>query len=267
MPQIARIVPIAAALYLALGAAPASAVSALFDFDDFPSYVGPESGPTWTGPYTTDYSCAGQGYCTGQQVSGLNSDLGPTSVSAVRNGIGMEIGRPGAFSINFSDSHKIDNGNGPEDFDLFFADFDTPLHQFAADIEQPYVLGQHEIEDSDPPVFEEIYDILRVYLWSGPDGTGDLVGSFSLTPYEPFDVTGGRFVHVALTTDQPFQSADFGHALFSEPDCIDTNCGRAGAWAIEYQVDNVFVSTIPEPGTALLLAFGLVAVGARVRRY
>jgi len=104
----------------------------------------------------------------------------------------------------------------------------------------------------------DVYSLIQVYLWSGPGGTGDLVGELTLTPYDDLGTIPFR-VLVDLVSEEPFRSVNFGRALSLEPDCITgspVRCGRAGGiyWSNDCSNDDMRVSTVPEPSTALLLA-------------
>jgi PEP-CTERM motif-containing protein len=273
----ARLVPLGTALWLLLSPVAAAATSALFDFDDF-SYSGPSSGPEFDAPYTYDYRCGGKAYCTGREVIDLSNDGGvDPALSAVRNGIVMEIGRYGLdMTVNYSGGGAVDVGNSPEDFTLFLLDFDTPLRSFASDIERPRIIDPEYCEvppggDCPPSPTRVVYDLIQVYLWSDPGGTGDLVGHLTITPYDPLDVT--NFIgHISMASDQPFRSVNFGKAISEDPDCIlgtTIPCGYAsptrGHFYNSYAIDNILVSTIPEPSTLLLVGLGLVGVGAGSR--
>ena len=260
-----RLAPLFAAV-LCLSPVQAAAVSALFDFDDFP-----EGSPYSTGdpelhePYTFLYGCDGKDYCTAHEVNGANIDSEglPDTISTTRSAIRMEFGRYGGnYSINFDGSGVVDDGNGSYDFTLFLLDFDTPLQSFAARTKRPAVI---DAECDDDDVCIDIYSLVKVYLWSEPGGQGDLVGSLTLTPYDPLPAGS---LTVALVSDQPFRSANLGHAVSADPDCIHGGCGFIGGrerWPNPTFIDDILVSTVPEPSTAALLALGLIGLAA-VRR-
>jgi hypothetical protein len=278
-----RLLPVAVALFLGLSPLEAAATSALFHFDDFDyDYGGPFPGPLETdpdAPYTYVYGCDGKPYCTASEVVGTNSDSEgiASRISTVRNGIGLEIGRQGfGWSVNYEGDGWVDPGNDPQDFTLFLLDFDTPLQSFSADISRPRVLDPAFCDDECPPGEERsVYSLIQVYLWSDPGGTGDLVGHLTITPDDYLEVINNAG-HIALTSDQPFRSVNFGQSLSDDPDCIvrerggqSIPCGftspTRGDFFNGYVIGNILVSTVPEPSTALLLGLGLVGLAARSR--
>ena len=218
-----RLAPLVAALFLGLSALPASALTAVFDFDDFP-YV-PYSSESYndTSPHTFLYGCNGKDYCTEGEVVRANqvTDGGTGTVSTTRNGIFMEIGRS-EMLINYARQGHIIHGDDEYSYELFLLDFDTPLRSLSAKFSGPYVVD--EVCDDDD-VCTDIYELLKLYLWSEPGGQGDLVGSLTITPYDPLGP--GGLLTVALVSDAPFRSANIGTAISIDPDCI-TAADRCG---------------------------------------
>ena len=91
-----------------------------------------------------------------------------------------------------------------------------------------------------------------VQVWSGLDGTGSLLASFDLAA----NAQGGG-------------CSDTAYCNFNNLSTMLAGVGRSvtfGNAAFEVVFDNVSVSVIPEPGTALLLALGLAGLLATRRR-
>jgi hypothetical protein len=264
-----ELIPLLAALCLGMSPIPASALTAVFDFDDFPYLPYTQANYNDLSPYTYLYGCDGKNYCSPRDIIRANyvsesSTLG--TVSTTRNGISMELGGR-EMLINYEQDGDIIHGDDSYDYDLFLLDFDTPLQSFSARFARPVVIDE-ECDDNDENC-TDIYELLRLYLWSEPGGQGDLVGSLTITPY---DTLPPGLLTVALVGDAPFRSANIGKAISTEPDCIS----RAGGCGVDvpghfdyggpfFTFDDIVVSTVPEPSTAALVCLGLVGVAAARR--
>jgi hypothetical protein len=91
-----------------------------------------------------------------------------------------------------------------------------------------------------------------VTIYSGLNGTGNVLGSFSLSSNAQLggcsDSAFCNWQRIALTFAGTGQSISFG--------------GEAGNVAY----DNITVTAVPEPGTYALMALGLAGVMVAVRR-
>jgi hypothetical protein len=263
-----RIAPLlATALSLALSPLPAPALTAVFDFDDFP-YVDYSDYIDDLNPYTSLYGCEGKDHCTGRDIARANhvtaGEGNTRTISTTRNGIFMELGRS-EMLVNYEQGGDIIHGNDGYDYDLFLLDFDTPLRSFSAKFDRPGMVDR-ECDDDDQNC-TDINELLKLYLWSEPGGQGELVGSLTIAP----DPLLPSYLTVALVSDAPFRSANIGKAISTDPDCItdadgcgvDAANGDFGYGGPSFVLDDIVVSTVPEPSTALLIGLGLLALANR----
>lgn len=231
-----------------------AAPSALFDFNDFPAFG-----------ETSIYQCNGKDYCSAQDVSDLGDGGTPYNgtVSTTRNGITGTFSRSGQYFDIWepgSPNLAMTTGNDPLDWDLFLADFDRNLVFGQVDITPPSNLGNVGYPDS------EAWSVLE--LWSDLGGSGDLVARELVTLD---DWLGGASSTLALhaSEGQTFRSMVYGRVWSEHPDCrVDCDGYSEGDFWPQNNTatDNIFVTAVPEPASALLVVAGTVLMSCNARR-
>jgi hypothetical protein len=170
-----------------------------------------------------------------------------TTLSSTRDGLTMTLERSSGTTFSVTDlsvfgapaswgSRSLSAFQPQDGFtdDLFVASFSSPL-TFAS-----IQFGDYGA-DSDTPVI--------LTAWSGPNGTGSIVGSVTETWVDGRNIETGDFGTATVATTTPFasitlkSSTDFPQSLF---------------W------DNLTVEVVPAPAASL--AFGMLGLTAARRR-
>ena len=219
-------------------AAGAPATEIALEFDAQPGFA-------LAGPGGSDMSFAR--YEVGElqvELSALGSGFGNVDPNSVP---------PGANVAPFVNAAGFVTCGNQDDCEPFVASFSIALHAVGVDF-----IGVGDFSGGEAEIFHAGFFL---QAWSGPDGTGTLLGQIGDpggTPLVP-RAGGGFLMPSGLSLTAPgIRSIVFGAEAVTDVEDPGTTHNLS-------IVERIRMAAVPEPATAALLALGLLGLAARAR--
>ena len=246
----------------ALVASPAFATPALlWNFDDFPTAQ--QGNAVGDAVYPIDYGCGSSGVCTGTEIAFFAAGNGVNgTISKSIDGVTGTFSRPnwqapGTYAEYdlLAVGSVLSWGNTvPGSVHPYLADFSVGFTSAAVDLEGPYDLG------APFGAYGAFLD-----MWSGPGGTGTLLARAEVLPGESYAGTLALDAPAGTTA----HSLTFGRFRVGSPSCVYEPYGSGLSfpclYAVQANADDIRIAPVPEPGPAVAIAAGLLAIGAARR--